>query len=171
MVEMAEVTERAEVTEMAEAKEMKETFTIEPTEDYDGLTALFIRNELEFSEEDPVPTDTVKCFQVIKEDGTGRVLVGGLALARRQGEFIIDGIAVDPEYQKHKLGSLLLEKAILETRSRGGESIYLVARAPEFFRKHGFCQVPKEEAPYFFECLTCPQCGITCHPQVMKLAL
>ena len=47
--------------------------------------------------------------------------------------------------------------------------MYLVARAPEFFRKNGFVTIPREEAPNFFECLTCPQYGKTCHPEVMKI--
>ncbi len=42
---------------------------------------------------------------------------------------------------------------------------------PEFFRKYGFETVAREEAPNFFECLTCPQYGKTCHPEVMKLDL
>lgn len=92
-------------------------------------------------------------------------------LAERQGEFIVDGIAVDPEYRKEKLGKALLDLGIAETRKRGGKRIFLVARAPGFFRKSGFVTVPREEAPNFFECLTCPQYGVDCHPEVMRLDL
>ena len=46
--------------------------------------------------------------------------------------------------------------------------MYLVARAPGFFAKHGFKEVAREDAPNFFECFTCPQYGKTCHPQVMR---
>ena len=35
----------------------------------------------------------------------------------------------------------------------------------------GFVTVPREEAPNFFECLTCPQYGVDCHPEVMRLDL
>lgn len=98
-------------------------------------------------------------------------LIGGFVLAERQGEFIVDGIAVDPEYRKEKLGKALLDLGIAETRKRGGKRIFLVARAPGFFRKSGFVTVPREEAPNFFECLTCPQYGVDCHPEVMRLDL
>lgn len=98
-------------------------------------------------------------------------LIGGFVLAERQGEFIVDGIAVDPEYRKEKLGKALLDLGIAETRKRGGKRIFLVARAPGFFRKSGFVTVPREEAPNFFECLTCPQYGMDCHPEVMRLDL
>lgn len=140
---------------------------IETTTDYDKLIKLFVENELEFSEEEPVPTDLIKCWKVAH--GNSNAVVGGIALAMRQGEYIIDGIAVDKIYRKMNIGKLLLEKAIKEVRKLGGKSLYLVARAPEFFRKNGFYTVGKEEAPNFFECLTCPQYGVNCHPEIMKL--
>lgn len=144
-------------------------FRMSETKDYEKLVPFFIENELEFSEEEPVPTDLVKCWQVTH--GEDEHLIAALVLAKREGEFIIDGIAVEKLYRKLKIGKILLDKAIEETLSRGGGSIYLVARAPEFFRKNGFETVAREDAPNFFECLTCPQYGKTCHPEVMKLDL
>ena len=147
-------------------------FKISETEDYERLVPFFIENELEFSEEEPVPTDLVKCWQIVKKDGDGSdELIGGFVLAKREGEFIVDGIAIAPEYRKYKLGKTLLNKGIEETLKLGGGRIFLVARAPEFFRKQGFVTVPREEAPDFFECLTCPQYGVNCHPEVMRLDL
>lgn len=143
-------------------------FKISVTEDYEKLVPFFIENELEFSEEEPVPTDLVKCWEIV--DGDGK-LIGGFVLAKREGEFIVDGIAVDPEYRKFKLGKALLEKGIEEALKKGAKRIYLVARAPGFFRKYGFVTIPREESPDFFECLTCPQYGISCHPEVMRLEL
>lgn len=142
-------------------------FTMRQTEDYEKLVPFFIENELEFSEEEPVPTDIVKCWEVVH--GQDQHLMAALVLAKREGEYIIDGIAVEKIYRKLKIGKVLLDKAVEETLSQGGTSIYLVARAPEFFRKYGFATVPREEAPNFFECLTCPQYGKTCRPEVMKL--
>lgn len=150
-------------------------FKIRETEDYESLVPFFIENDLEFSEDEPVPTDIVKCWDVREEETGGENekgrLIGGFVLARRQGEFIVDGIAVDPEYRKAKLGQTLLEKGIEEARSRGGKRIFLVARAPGFFRKNGFVTVERKDAPNFFECLTCPQYGVDCHPEVMRLDL
>ena len=143
-------------------------FKISVTEDYEKLVPFFIENELEFSEEEPVPTDLVKCWEIT--DGDGK-LIGGFVLAKREGEFIVDGIAIDPEYRKFKLGKALLEKGIEEALKRGAKRIYLVARAPGFFRKYGFVTIPREESPDFFECLTCPQYNVSCFPEVMKLEL
>lgn len=145
-------------------------YIISETENYEKLVPFFIRNELEFTEEDmeEVPTDLVKCWQIADLDGG---LVGAFVLAKREGEFICDGIAIEEELRGTGLGRKLLELGIEETVKQGGSSMYLVARAPEFFRKNGFVTIPRQEAPNFFECLTCPQYGISCHPEVMKIDL
>ena len=145
-------------------------YTIRETEEYEKLVPFFIENELEFTEEDAeeVPTDLVKCWQITDEEDK---LVGAFVLARREGEYICDGIAIDARLRGTGLGGELLALGIEETRARGGDRMFLVARAPEFFRKNGFVTVPRQEAPNFFECLTCPQYGITCHPEVMRIDL
>ena len=50
---------------------------IRTTDDYDRLVPFFIENELEFSEEDPTPTDLVQCWEAV-DDGR---LIGGFVLA------------------------------------------------------------------------------------------
>lgn len=140
---------------------------IRPTEEYEKLVPFFIENELEFSEEDPTPTDLVRCWEAA-EDGR---LIGGFVLARRDGEFICDGIAVDPAYRRQQLGRALLRLGMEEAKAQGAERMYLVARAPGFFRREGFETIAREEAPNFFECLTCDQYGVSCHPEVMVKTL
>ncbi|MCI6991858.1 MAG: GNAT family N-acetyltransferase [Clostridiales bacterium] len=143
-------------------------YNIAETDEYAKLVEFMIANQLEFTEEDAeeVPTDLVKCWEITDSAGN---LIGGFVLAKRQGEYICDGIAVDGSRRGENLGTELLNKGIEETKSLGGRRMYLVARAPEFFRKNGFVTIPREEAPNFFECLTCPQYGKTCHPEVMKI--
>ena len=145
-------------------------YQINETEEYEKLVSFFIENELEFTEEDAeeVPTDLVKCWQITDEDGA---LLGAFVLAKREGEFICDGIAIDEELRGTGLGTKLLRLGLDETIRLGGTRMYLVARAPEFFRKNGFVTVPRQEAPNFFECLTCPQYGVSCHPEVMRIEL
>ena len=145
------------------------SYRIAVTDDYAKLVPFFIENGLEFTEEDAeeVPTDIVKCWEVTADDVGEQRLIGAFVLARREGEFINDGIAVDSEYRDANLGTELLKLGLDETARLGGERLYLVARAPEFFRKNGFETIPREEAPNFFECLTCPQYGVSCKPEVM----
>ena len=148
---------------------MKKYF-INETDEYEKLVSFFIENELEFTEEDAeeVPTDLVKCWQITDEDDN---LLGAFVPAKREGEFICDGIAIDEELRGTGLGTKLLRLGLEETIKLGGTRMYLVARAPEFFRKNGFVTVPRQEAPNFFECLTCPQYGVSCHPEVMRIEL
>lgn len=159
-------------------------FSIKETEDYEKLVPFFMRNGLEFTEEDmeAVPTDLVKCWEIT--EGTGGIpthkpsgeitgahgrLIGAFVLAKREGEFICDGIAIDPEWRGTELGKALLNLGMEEVKQQGGSRMYLVARAPEFFRKNGFVTVERKEAPNFFECFTCPQYQVSCHPEVMKI--
>lgn len=139
---------------------------IATTKDYDSLVPMFIANRLEFSEEEPVPTDIVRCWQLTDDDGR---LQGGAVLALREGSFIVDGIAVNEQYRSSGAGRQLLEHIISAVRQLGGSSIFLVARAPGFFRKSGFVTVDRVDAPQFFECFTCPQYGKECRPEVMRL--
>jgi N-acetylglutamate synthase-like GNAT family acetyltransferase len=137
---------------------------IRETDNYDELMDLFFRNGLEITEDEPVPTDIIKGWRA---ELVGR-LVGGCVLSLRQGDYIIDGIAIEPAMRQTGLGAHLLNLALEEAKSRGADSVYLVAKAPNFFRKQGFLTIDREEAPLFFECFTCPQYLKSCFPEVMK---
>jgi len=144
---------------------------IQETDDYQELVSFFIINGLEFTDED-IPEDGQTPEQIVKQwkavDTESGRLVGGCVLAKREGEFICDGIATDPSVRGQRVGEKLLLIMENEARSLGAGSLYLVARAPGFFRKYDFLPVPREAAPEFFECFTCPQYGVSCHPEVMR---
>jgi N-acetylglutamate synthase-like GNAT family acetyltransferase len=150
---------------------------IRETIDYRPLIPFFIENELEFEEgEEYAGDEIVQCWRADEFPGdeaapAGSRLVGGAVLAKREGEYICDGIAVAPEHRKDGLGKKLLDLLLAEVKKRGATEVYLVARAPGFFAKSGFVAVPRDRAPEFFECFTCPQYGKTCHPEVMRLTL
>lgn len=135
------------------------------TDEYDRLVKFFVENQLEFDGDEEVDTDIVKSYKVTDKDDR---LIGGAVLARREGRFIIDGIAVDAGFRKKKIGEHLLSEVLAEVKERGGESLYLVARAPGFFRRNGFTIIDPDDAPNFFECKYCPQYMVSCHPEVMK---
>ena len=141
-------------------------FTMSPTDEYERLVKFFVENHLEFDGDEEVDTDIIKYWKVTQGED---YLVAGCVLAQREGEYIIDGIAVDKPMRKTGMGKILVEKVISEVKNRGGSRIFLVARAPEFFRKLGFSTVEPSAAPNFFECRQCPQYGVDCHPEVMKL--
>lgn len=158
-------------------------FILRSTDEYERLTKFFAENKLEFDGEEEVDTDVVKCWKITQAsseelshitqdtaDGDD-CLVAGCVLALREGKYIIDGIAVDKTLRKFGLGKLLVNKVKEEVKARGGDAIYLVARAPEFFRTLGFETIASDNAPNFFECKYCPQYGKECHPEIMKLML
>lgn len=158
-------------------------FILRSTDEYERLTKFFAENRLEFDGEEEVDTDVVKCWKITqasseelshitKDTADGDdCLVAGCVLALREGKYIIDGIAVDKTLRKFGLGKLLVNKVKEEVKARGGDAIYLVARAPEFFRTLGFETIAADNAPNFFECKYCPQYGKECHPEIMKLML
>lgn len=140
---------------------------MEQTEDYSKLVEFFIKNELEYDEGEEYDTHFIKAYQITH----GGDLVAAIGLALTEGQYVISGIAVDPIYRKMKLGKMLLEKMIKVVKDLGGKEIVLVARAPGFFKKFGFVNVPKEEEPDFFDCVGCPQNGVKCFPEILKLVL
>lgn len=68
-----------------------------------------------------------------------------------------------------RLGEKLLSLAIKQVKELEGEKIYLVARAPGFFKTQGFKIVSEKEAPLFYECAGCPQFKVDCFPEIMSL--
>ena len=137
------------------------------------LNRFFIDNGLEFSENEEIPTDLVKCWKAeeVDEKAESFRLVGGCVLAKREGRFICDGIATDPSVRGRRVGEHMLLTMIGEVKMLKGDAIYLVARAADFFRKYGFLTISRDESPTFFECFSCMQYGKTCHPEVMRLDL
>lgn len=143
----------------------KISYKIEETSDYLQLKYFYYANDLEIDLEDEELPPIIKNWRAIRSDGE---LIGGITLGFREGEYIIDGIAVDKRYRKGNLGRELLNTAIDEIERRNGNLLYLVARAPKFFAKQGFVSIQRTESPEFFECYTCPQYQKTCFPEVMR---
>ena len=147
---------------------MRLRLMMKETDEYERLVKFFVENQLEFDGDEEVDTDIIKCYKVTHGDD---FLVGAVVLAKREDQYIIDGIAVDKLYRKMKVGQILLKKVIKKVEELGGDSLYLVARAPEFFKKYGFEAVDPETAPNFFECKYCPQYQVDCFPEVLKLEI
>lgn len=141
---------------------------IEETTDYMPVLELFRRNDLEISDEEMISPNILHCWKAENEEN---LLIGGCVLARFEEDYIIDGIAVEEPFRKSGVASLLLNEAIKKAKELGTNRLYLVARAPEFFKKHGCVAIEWETSPQFFGCYSCPQRGKKCFPEVMKLEL
>lgn len=109
-------------------------FKIQSTDEYERLVKFFVEDELEFDGDEEVDTDIVSAWKVTH---TGRCAYRRLRAALRQGKYIIDGIAVDRLFRKFGIGRIMVDKVIKEIKERGGSELFLVARAPGFFRTLG----------------------------------
>jgi N-acetylglutamate synthase-like GNAT family acetyltransferase len=139
---------------------------LETNVDYNSLKEFFIENGLEY--DDGKVDDRIVCSWQIRE-GPKQSIVAGALLIKSKGEFILDGIAVSQSCRKNRKGSLLLGEVIKKVRQMGGRRIYLTAKVPDFFRKAGFETISFQDGPDYFDCLSCPQYGKKCRPEVMVL--
>ena len=142
----------------------------EETKDCDLLTALFEENEIEVAPDEFTGgrTTLAKGFAAFDEDAKGQ-LVGGIALARRMGLDIINGIAVAPEYRRKGIAEKLLKLVMDEAVAKGVQTIWIVARAPLFFETQGFQYITQQEVPKgLFDCPECSQYNKICFPKLMK---
>ncbi len=160
-------TRRSKETVGTDMNGKSKSYEIISVDDHESLNRFYEKIDLEISEEDPVGTDAVKSWVLVEDEK----LAGAATLALREGEYIIDGIALDESYRGGGRGTALLNTVIDEVRKRGGSRIYLVARAPEFFGASGFKEVERADAPEFFECFGCSQYGVKCFPKVMEYIL
>lgn len=142
---------------------------ISPITDPAPVMDLFMRSDLEIEEDEFVRRQFLKGYKAENEKGE---VIGGCALTVQEGHYIINGIAVDPEYRKTNIASELLSKTTADAKALGAEEMILVARAPGFFRKNGYENVPDSQVPQgLFDCLQCPQYKTRCFPEIMKRKL
>ena len=142
----------------------------EETRDCNLLVTLFDASEIEIAENEFTDghTSLVKGFAAFDEDAGGK-LVGAVALARRMGRDIINGIAVVPKYRRKGIAEDLLELALGEALSMDVQTIWIVARAPLFFEAQGFQYITEQEVPKgLFDCPECSQYNKICFPKLMK---
>ena len=143
-------------------------FVLKETDEYQRLTEFMTRFGLEFGNDELLGNQVIKCWKVVQEPD---YLTGGIILSKRQGEYILNGIAVDAPLRKSGIGRIMVNKLITEVRKMDGKRIYLAAKAPEFFLKVGFEEVTGNEADHLFNCGLCSQKGDKCFPKIMKIDL
>lgn len=89
----------------------------------------------------------------------GRKIAGCVALESYGRELAeIRSVAVEPTARGRGLGEELLRAAMAEARRRGYARVFAMTRAQEFFLRHGFQAVERQELPEKNErdCVRCP---------------
>ena len=141
--------------------------SLKETDEYGEIRDFFIENGLEFNEEEDKGTEILHVYKITH--GDEEHLVGAVSLARRKGELVINGMAVEKIYRKMKIGSILLQKVEeIVNEELGGGIIYLAAKVPGFYKKNDYETIDIKDAPDIFTCQTCPLQGKECFPAIMK---
>lgn len=76
----------------------------------------------------------------------------------------VKSLAVKEEFKKRGIGKNLLSECIKDAKKIGIKKIFALTYMPEYFRKYGFKEIPKEKLPHkiWGECIRCPKfpdCG------------
>lgn len=76
----------------------------------------------------------------------------------------IKSLAVKEEYKKRGIGKTLLTECMEDAKKLGIKKVFALSYMPEYFKKFGFKEVPKEQLPHkiWGECIKCPKfpnCG------------
>ena len=141
-------------------------YEISETRNYLILEKLFKDSGLEFNlgKNGLYPWGFVKAFCCKDVDNN---IIAGSSITFRKGHYILNDIAVAEEFRSMNIGESLLAVTEKEIKKLGGETIYITAKAPEFFAKYGYEYLDEKDVPDIFVCLDCKQLNITCNPKFM----
>jgi phosphinothricin acetyltransferase len=82
----------------------------------------------------------------VARDGAALVAVAGCEM--RGDAVLLRSFAVAPSHRASGLGARLLERLEADARASGARAAYLLTTtAEDFFRRHGFHRIPREDAP------------------------
>ena len=139
---------------------------LESTTEYERIIEFAAAQGLEYDPEETQDfSDIVGAWKLTQP---GDIIIGTIMLGYEDGHYVLHAVAVEPLFRKFGLGKILVKKAMEKARELGGDEVVLIGRAPEFYSKLGFTEIKPEDSPLEFECLSCPQYQVSCHPQIMR---
>lgn len=105
--------------------------------------------------------ESLRDFIVAEENGE---IVGMGALYLMWNELAeIRAMAIAPQVTKSGIGRNIVQALIEEAKNLGVTTVFALTYQPDFFKKQGFTELPKEELPHkvWKECINCtkfPNC-------------
>ncbi len=110
--------------------------------------------------------------QFVIRDGDGNLGAAG-RLEINYDHPMVEEIAVREDLRRSGLGTVIVSSILEEAKEEGIETIWVMARAPEFFRTLGFEPAPKKEllSKLDEECKVCRDHLTKCNPVLMKKEL
>lgn len=106
--------------------------------------------------------ENIRDFWVVEGNGG---IIGCVALHVTWEDLAeIKSLAVKEEYKKRGIGKNLLKECIDDAKRLGIKKVFALSYMPEYFKKFGFKEIPKEKLPHkiWSECIRCPKfpdCG------------
>lgn len=135
--------------------------------DHNALAEFYRQNTLEVS--DDILKDDGAVFS-IKYDQNGKT-VAAATMSFRFSVFILDYVAVDPDFRKQGLGEQAVEKIKAKAKELGAKSLYITAKSPSFFKKIGFVNGSPAGVDMNADCIGCPEFNNGCRKQPMYIEL
>lgn len=119
------------------------SFDPEPARAHDLEPALELLRRLDLPEKGVV--EHFGHFHVVRDDGR---VVGLSGLEVHGADGLLRSVAVEPVYRGQGFAAALVEASLGLARRVGLRAVYLLTTtAPDYFRRHGFTDCPREEAP------------------------
>lgn len=114
----------------------------------------------------------VRDFFVYRRDGSGPIVGLGALHVFWEDLGEIRSLLVLPEYQRQGIGTALVESCLEEARRLGMRQVFVLTDRPEFFRRFGFREFPRDKLHprIWADCIKClkfPHCDEI--PMVLEL--
>ena len=109
------------------------SFNMYPTEEYDRLISFFKENGISCSKE-----HFVKAWKITQAED---YLISALILGKRNGKYVIEGVATTKLLRKFGMCKVLIKKAKAYAKENGGDAIYIMTDIAEPFLKLGFSAI------------------------------
>ena len=137
---------------------------VRATDDFDAVRTLGISLGLEHTDADS--EQLVAAWGAFDDE----VLAGAIALVSHAEWFVVNWLAVRPEYCGRGLARELLATLESDAAGRGVKTLWAAARAPDFFVKQDYTVVPTGRAreALLADCEQCDQFGEGCYPEAVS---
>lgn len=137
------------------------------THDHNGLCEFYRQNGLEVS--DNLRRDDGAVFSVAAVEN-GKLVVAA-TLSQRFCVYILDYIAVEPDFRKKGLGEKAVKAVKEKAKELGADKLYITAKNPKFFKKISFTEGSPEGVDMNADCIGCPEFDNGCRKLPMYIDL
>lgn len=124
-------------------------FQIIETDQDELLTDFFKSLEVTPSAGPDSDREVIQAWIIV--NGDDKSIAGGAVLAKIDGYFVVDGIAMAREYQRIKLGKELMMMLIEKALQNDAEAIWLASKYTGFFQHIGLKLAEPGEGPDFLK--------------------